>query len=232
MKGSIDSIETLGLVDGPGIRCVVFLNGCNLRCKYCHNPEMWCIKNNNYTVDELVNKIKRYKPYFKENGGVTFSGGEPLLQIKFLTEVMKKLKQENIHMCLDTAGYSKEDYSEILRLTDLVLLDIKHTNEKGFKELTNGNIKISEKFIDELNKYNKPVWIRQVIVPGITDTEEYLSSLKKYLKKIKNIQKIDFLPFHQMANDKYQKLGIKNKLENTPEMNKEKCKQLYENFIK
>ena len=126
----------------------------------------------------------------------------------------KRLKEENIHICLDTAGYSKEDYSEILKLTDLVLLDIKHTNEKGFKELTNGNIKISEKFIDELNKYNKPVWIRQVIVPGITDTKEYLSSLKEYLKKIKNIQKIDFLPFHQMANDKYQKLGIKNQLEN------------------
>ena len=114
MRGSIDSIETLGLVDGPGIRCVVFLNGCNLRCKYCHNPEMWCLKENNYTVDELVDKIKRYKPYFNENGGVTFSGGEPLLQINFLKEVMKKLKKENINICLDTAGYSKEDYTEII----------------------------------------------------------------------------------------------------------------------
>ena len=145
---------------------------------------------------------------------------------------MKKLKKENIHICLDTAGYSKEDYTEILKLTDLILLDIKHTNKNGFKELVNGNITISEKFIDELNKQNKPVWIRQVIIPGITDTEEYLSSLKEYLKKINNIEKIDFLPFHQMANDKYKKLNIKNQLENIPEMDKEKCKQLYENFIK
>ena len=232
MRGSIDSIETLGLVDGPGIRCVVFLNGCNLRCKYCHNPEMWCLKENNYTVDELVDKIKRYKPYFNENGGVTFSGGEPLLQINFLKEVMKKLKKENINICLDTAAYSTEDFTEILELTDLVLLDIKHTNEKGFKDLVNGNISISEKFIEELNKLNKPVWIRQVIIPGITDTEDYLKSLKEYIKKIKNIKKIEFLPFHHMAKDKYKKLGIKNQLENIPEMDKEKCNQLYEKFIK
>ena len=230
--GSVDSIETLGLVDGPGIRCVVFLNGCRLRCKYCHNPEMWNMKNNNYTVDDLVNKLLRYKPYFKDNGGVTFSGGEPLLQCEFLIEVIKKLKKENIHICLDTAGVGNGDYKEIVCLTDLILFDIKHTNKDDYKKLTGGNIDISEKFINEVNFQNKPVWIRQVIVPGITDNDEYINSLAQYLKKIKNIQRIDFLPYHKMGNEKYKKLNIIYPLDVVPEMDKDKCNLLYEKFIK
>lgn len=231
MKGSVDSIETLGLVDGPGIRCVVFLNGCRLRCKYCHNPEMWNKKDNNYTVDELVDKLLRYKPYFNENGGVTFSGGEPLLQSEFVIEVMKKLKSEGIHICLDTAGVGNGNYKEIVGLSDLILFDVKHINKDGYRDLTGGIIDESEEFISEVNSQNKPVWIRQVVVPGIMDNEEYINGLALYLKKIKNVQRIDFLPYHKMGNEKYKKLGIKNPLDNVSEMDKEECTKLYEKFM-
>lgn len=231
MKGSIDSIETLGLVDGPGIRCVVFFNGCKLRCKFCHNPETWHMKEGNYTVDELVNKLLRYKPYFKDNGGVTFSGGEPLLHENFLIEVMKKLKKENVHICLDTAGVGDGSYEEIVSLTDLILFDIKHINEEGYYDITGGNIYESEEFLEEVNRQNKPVWIRQVIVPGIMDNDEYINSLSKYLNKINNIQRIDFLPYHKMADEKYRILGIENQLDGVPEMDKDKCNLLYEKFM-
>ena len=167
IKGSIDSIESMGLVDGPGIRTVIFMNGCRLRCKYCHNPEMWTKKENNITPEEIVKKVLRNKPYFKNNGGVTFSGGEPLFQPEFLLETCKLLKKENIHIALDTAGHGFGNYDEILKYVDLVLLDIKHTNKKDYKELTGGNIDEADEFIRSLNKSNKKVWIRQVVVPGI-----------------------------------------------------------------
>ena len=231
MKGSIDSIETLGLVDGPGIRCVVFLNGCRLRCKYCHNPEMWSRKDDNYTVDELVNKLLRYKPYFNETGGVTFSGGEPLLQSEFLIEVMSKLKNEGIHICLDTAGIGKGNYEKIVSLCDLILFDVKHVSENGYHDLTGGHINECEEFLYEVNKQNKPVWIRQVIVPGINDNEEYLLDLKDYLNKINRIEKIDFLPYHKMGDEKYKKLNIKNPLDEVPIMDKIKCEELYNKFM-
>lgn len=232
MQGSINSIESFGLVDGPGVRCVVFMNGCKLRCKYCHNPEMWCMQANNYTVSELVTKILRYKPYFKNNGGVTFSGGEPLLQAPFLVEVMKELKKENVHICLDTSGVGNGNYKKILELTDLVLFDVKYANKEKYKELTGLEIEESENFITELNNQNKPVWIRQVVVPGMMDTEEYLESLKEYLKKINNVQRIDFLPYHNMGKEKYDKLGIKYPFDNIPSMDKEKCHELYLKFTK
>ena len=204
MKASVNSIETFGLVDGPGIRTVIFLNGCKLRCLYCHNPEMWNMGAGNYTVDELVAKILRNKPYFKRNnGGVTFSGGEPLLQIDFLLEICKKLKEEGIHIAIDTAGVGIGKYDEILSLVDLVLLDIKHPNKEGYQKLTGMDISLSEKFIESLNKSGKPVWIRQVIVPGIMDTDEYIFDLANYLQKIKNIEKIEFLPFHHLGFTKY-----------------------------
>ena len=137
MQGSINSIESFGLVDGPGIRTVFFLNGCNLRCKYCHNPETWKFQNMNYTSDELVKKCLRYKPYFRRNnGGVTFSGGEPLLQYDFLVETCKKLKQEDIHIAIDTAGIGLGNYKELFENIDLVLLDIKHTTKEGYIDIT------------------------------------------------------------------------------------------------
>lgn len=233
MQGSINSIETFGLVDGPGIRTVVFLNGCNLRCKYCHNPEMWCMQKNNMTVDKLVEKIIRNKPYFKRNnGGVTFSGGEPLLQIDFLIAVCKKLKEENIHIAVDTSGNGLGKYDELFKYVDLVLLDIKHVNQEDYKELTEGDINKSLEFINELNKTSIPVWIRQVVVPGIMDDDEYLNDLKQFIKTIKNVERIDFLPYHKLGSEKYDKLGIINPYKDMPEMDKEKCNLLYEKFTK
>jgi len=161
MKASIDSIETMGLVDGPGIRVVIFFNGCKLRCKYCHNPETWVRGKDNYTVDEVYNKIMRCEPYFRNNGGVTFSGGEPLLHSDFIIELCKKLKKNNIHTALDTAGVGNGNYDELLSYIDLVLLDIKHTDSIGYNKLTGGNIKYQEEFIDTLNRLNKKVWIRK-----------------------------------------------------------------------
>jgi len=228
MKASIDSIETMGLVDGPGIRVVIFFNGCKLRCKYCHNPETWVRGKDNYTVDEVYNKIMRCEPYFRNNGGVTFSGGEPLLHSDFIIELCKKLKKNNIHTALDTAGVGNGNYDELLSYIDLVLLDIKHTDSIGYNKLTGGNIKYQEEFIDTLNRLNKKVWIRQVVVPTITDSKEYILSLKEYLKIIYNIERIDLLPYHTMAIDKYKKLGIKYPLEGIPPMDKEKLDELYD----
>ena len=221
IRASIDSIESFGLVDGPGIRAVVFFNGCKLRCKYCHNPEMWTKKEENYTPQQLVEKIKRFKPYFKDRGGVTFSGGEPLLHSKFIIETAKILKEENIHITLDTSGVGLNDYEEVLKYIDLVILDIKHTSKEGYKELTNLDIYHVEKFIEELNKSNKPVWIRQVIVTGLMD----------YIKKIKNIQRVDFLPYHRLGREKYLTLNIPYPYEDKQDMDKEKCNELYQYFI-
>lgn len=232
MMGSIDSIETFGLVDGPGIRTVVFFSGCRLRCLFCHNPEMFQRKENNMDVDTLVKKILRNKPYFKRNhGGVTFSGGEPLLQVDFLLEVCKKLKAENIHIALDTAGVGIGKYDEVLSLVDLVILDIKHTYPLGYEKMTGQKMDETEKFIEHLNKSGKDVWLRQVIVPGITDQEDYLDSLVSYVKKIKNVKRIEFLPFHHLGFEKYEKLGLKNPLKDTPEMDKNLCDDLYKKFL-
>ncbi len=227
MKASIDSIETMGLVDGPGIRVVIFFNGCKLRCKYCHNPETWVRGKDNMTVDEVYNKIMRCEPYFRNNGGVTFSGGEPLLHSNFIIELSKKLKENNIHICLDTAGVGNGNYDDLLEYIDIVLLDIKHTNSSGYKYITGNDIKYQEEFIQVLNRLNKKVWIRQVVVPGITDSKEYMLSLKEYLKKIDNVERIDLLPYHTMAIDKYKTLGIKYPLEGVPPMDQDRLKDLY-----
>ena len=232
-KGSIDSIETFGLVDGPGIRTVVFLNGCSLRCKFCHNPEMWQMKESNYTSSEIVDKVLRNKPYFKNNGGVTFSGGEPLLQYDFLLETCKKLKKENIHIAIDTAGIGLGDYKELFDTIDLVLLDIKHITKEGYIDITQtDNIDKFHKFVEQLNKTNVEVWIRQVIIPDVNDNEEYMTNLSNFIKTyIKNVKKIEFLPFHTMGKEKYKKLGIKNPYQDKQDMDKDKCNKLYEYFL-
>ena len=232
MKASIDSIETFGLVDGPGIRTVIFFNGCNLRCKYCHNPEMWIKNNNNYTVDEVVKKVLRSKPYFKNEGGVTFSGGEPLLHSDFIIEVAKQLKKEDINICLDTAGVGNGNYEELLKYIDIVLLDIKHTDKGTYKEITGKELKEVENFIEALNKANKRIWIRQVIIPGCNDNIDYINSLNTYIKRINNIEKIEFLPYHSMAKEKYDSLGIDYVYKDLPDMDKKKCDKLYKEFIK
>ncbi len=227
IKGSVAQIESFGLVDGPGIRTVVFLSGCKLRCLFCHNPEMFQKGEENYTPKELFDKIIRNKPYFsRNNGGVTFSGGEPLLQSDFVIEVCKLLKNENIHIALDTAGVGNGNYEEILNLVDLVIFDIKAIEEDAYNKMTGNHINESLIFLDKCQYLNKKMWIRQVIVPGINDNEEYIDRLANFIRPLKNIEKVELLPFHTMAKDKYIKLGIKNKLKDVIDMDIERCKFL------
>lgn len=226
IKGSIAQIESMGLVDGPGIRTVVFLSGCKLRCIFCHNPEMFKLGEFNYTPEELFNKILRNKPYFKNNGGVTFSGGEPLLQYDFLVEICKLLKKENINIALDTAGVGNGNYDEILKLVDLVIFDIKAIDDDNYKEITANNMNESLKFLKRCQELNKKMWLRQVIIPGINDNEDYINKLIEFIKPLKNIEKIELLPYHTMAKEKYNKLDLPYKLKNTIDMNIDRCKEL------
>lgn len=225
--GNIASFETMGLVDGPGVRFVVFLQGCPLRCAYCHNPEMWNPKEAKIqmTPEELVKKIKRYKVYFKDGGGVTVSGGEPLLQAKFVTEVFKLCKQEGIHTCLDTSGYG-DDYDELLDYCDLIILDVKELNPDKYKNLVGKEIDKFSKFLKTCQEKNKKMWFRQVIVPGYNDTKESVLALKEFADKFSNIENIELLPYHTMAIKKYKELGISYRLSEVPAMDKKKCKDL------
>lgn len=227
--GSVSSIETMSCVDGPGIRIVIFLNGCKKRCLFCHNPEMFTMKKDNMTELELVNKIKRYKTYFGKKGGVTFSGGEPLLQTNFLIKVLKELKKENINVAIETSGDYLGDIDELLKYTDIIILDIKDTREKEYKYLTTQDISVQENFIKIINNYNLKVHITQVIIPGINDNLDYMKSLKEYLKKIKNIEEVKFLPYHRLGIEKYQKLNIPYKLD-IDDMSITKCNDLYKKF--
>lgn len=213
MIGYIDSIETMGLVDGPGIRMVVFLKGCQLRCLYCHNPETWDrIHAKEMTSDEIVLKAKNNMSYYK-NGGITFSGGEPLLQPDFLIDCLKKCKDLGIHTAIDTAGHGIGKYEEILNYTDLVILDIKALTDETNEKMTGKNLTEINKFIATIKEMNKTLWIRQVVVPGINDNIEYMQSLKKYLKQFKTIEKIELLPYHLYGVEKYKKLNIPYRLE-------------------
>lgn len=228
IKGSVNSIETFGLVDGPGIRTVVFLNGCRLRCLYCHNPETWVMGEGNYTPEELAQKIIRNKPYFKRNnGGVTFSGGEPLLQSKFIIEVAKILKKENIHIALDTSGVGLGDYDEILSYIDLVILDIKAVKEEDYFNITNCRMDEFNRFKEAVKRLHKPLWIRQVIVPGLNDTKENMLELKTFLKQFNTIERIELLPYHLYGVEKYEKLGITYRLKDVPAMEQTKLDELY-----
>lgn len=229
IKGNIASFESMGLVDGPGVRFVVFLQGCPLRCVYCHNPEMWNGKEIKtlMTPDELVEKIKRYKHYFGEEGGITISGGEPLLQEKFVTEVFKLCKKEGINTCLDTSGFGNAS-DELLDNTDLVILDVKELDEKKYIDLVGQKMQCFNQFLQKCQERNKRLWLRQVIVPGNNDTPESVLKLKSFANNLKNIEKIELLPYHDMAKKKYKTLGLPYRLEDVKPMDKAKCKQLEE----
>ena len=228
INGNINSIETMGLVDGPGIRFVVFLQGCKLRCKYCHNPETWDIngKSQKISAKELVEKIERYKNYYGNDGGVTFSGGEPLLQPEFLLECLKLCKEKGINTALDTAGVGFGEYKEILKYVDLVILDIKAVDENEYKEIVGFPIKYFKEFLNQVQDSGNKLWLRQVIVPGINDDEEHILKLKNFIKKIKNVEKVELLPYKTLGVHKYHNLGIKYRLEGTAEMDEKKCKEL------
>lgn len=232
MKGFIHSFETFGTVDGPGIRFVLFMKGCPLRCKYCHNPDTWTQENAKvFEAEEIKNRIVKYRSYY-QNGGVTISGGEPLLQIDFLIELCKLLKQENFHIAIDTSGIvfneNNENFldklNELFKYVDLFLLDIKHINNEEHIKLTGKeNIEIL-KFAQYLSLHDKKMWIRHVLVPGITTDEKYLRELKNFIDKLKNVEKVEVLPYHTLGVVKYQKLNIKYPLDGVNPPSKEEVK--------
>ena len=221
----IHSIESFGTVDGPGIRFVLFLQGCHLQCKYCHNRDTWDIKGGEpKTLEDIFEKIKRYKNYMMlSGGGVTVTGGEPLLQVKFLIGLFKKLKEEGIHTCIDTSGIVAitDDVKELLKYTDLVLLDIKHIDDEKCKKLVGVSNKRELEFAQYLSDNNIKIWIRQVLVPGYTDDEEDLKKLKKFIKSLKTVENVQILPYHSMGKFKWEKLGNKYELEDVRTANQD-----------
>lgn len=230
MKANIHSIETMGLFDGPGIRTVIFFQGCTLRCKYCHNPDTWTTKTNElHSLESLLALVTPYKNYYDSSGGgVTLSGGEPLLQSEFIIEFAKALKVEGIHVALDTSGIGKNnaDYTELLKYIDLVLLDIKHYSKKGFHEMTGRDNSNLYSFIKSLNNSDASVWVRNVIVETINDSEEYIKKFKKFTDQIENLDKIELLPFHKMCNSKYDALDYTFPLKDFKETSQEKIEYL------
>lgn len=228
IKGNIHSIETCGTVDGPGIRFVIFMQGCPLRCQYCHNPDTWQTDTNKLiTVDEIMQKYDGVKE-FVQSGGITVTGGEPLLQIDFVTELFKVAKNHGIHTALDTSGITfnpenTENINKLLKYTDLVLLDIKHIDDEEHKKLTGASNKNILAFAQYLSEKQIPVWIRHVVVKDITLNEKYLKELGKFLATLNNIKALDVLPYHNMAIPKYESLGINYPLKNTPPTSKEEA---------
>ena len=215
-KGFVHSVESFGSVDGPGIRFLIFLQGCPMRCQFCHNPDSWKTGiGEERTADELLDQAERFRAYWGDNGGITVSGGEVLLQIDFLLELFEKAKQRGIGTCLDTSAqlFTRkspffEKFERLMELTDTVLLDIKHIDDEEHRKLTrhsNANILDCARYLSEIDK---PVWIRHVLIPGITDKDEYLVRLRDFLSTLHNIERIEVLPYHTLGVYKYEKLGI------------------------
>lgn len=231
MNGIIHSVFSGGTVDGPGIRFVIFMQGCPLRCKYCHNPDTWATAGGEErSVESLTSEIIRYKNYFGIQGGVTVSGGEPLLQIDFVIELLKAVKSYGINTAVDTSGalFNADNqeilnkYEELSNYVDLFLLDIKHIDDSSHKNLTGVSNKNTLAFAKWLDKKGKKVWIRHVLVPNYTDDDESLNKLNEFIKTLSNVEKIEVLPYHTMGEVKYQKLGIDYALKGVKAPDKER----------
>mgnify|MGYP004504898459 CR=1 FL=1 len=225
----VHSIESFGTVDGPGIRFVLFLQGCHLECKYCHNRDTWDINGGEYkSVDDIMEKVIDYKNYIiPSGGGVTVTGGEPLLQVKFLIEFFKRLKKEGINTCIDTSGMVAltEDIKEVLKMTDLVLLDIKHIDDEKCKDLVGKSNKKELEFAKYLSDNNIKMWIRQVLIPGYTDDEKDLIKLKEFIDTLHTVEKVQILPYHSMGKYKWEKLGLKYGLDGVREATTEEVEK-------
>ncbi len=219
MTGRIHSFQSLGTVDGPGVRAVVFMQGCPLRCVCCHNPDTWDFDGGKeMSVGELMDKIRRLRAYFGKDGGVTVSGGEPLMQADFVRELFKRCHAEGINCALDTSGCVYDtDVDALLDECDLVLLDYKYTNAKDYKEKCGCEISAVDDFLDVLAKKNRRVWLRQVVIPGLNDNIDSLSRLYALEDRYPTVEKIELLPFRKLCLEKYRELGIDFPLENTPE---------------
>ena len=257
MQGWVHSVESFGTVDGPGVRMVIFLQGCPMRCAYCHNPDTWPEKRGTLTdSEELIEKFLRNRSYYK-NGGITVSGGEPLCQLAFVTDLFRRAKQEDISTCLDTSGVmfsyrkttsgweaaqngiheeirncgtmtSLKEYEELLRVTDLVLLDIKHTDVEAHRRLTGHSNEATFAFLEYLEEQKIPVWIRRVAVPGYTDDNAELFRLGEYIGGFSNVKAVEVLPYHTMGVGKYREMGIPYRLEGVPQMDAEAAKKCRE----
>ena len=228
MTGNIHSIQSLGAVDGPGVRCVVFMQGCPLRCAYCHNPDTWSPEGGTpTTVDELALRVLRFRPYWKNGGGVTVSGGEPLLQADFVAEFFERLHQEGVHTALDTSGVGRLDAAErVLKNTDLVLCDIKFLTSEDYRRYCRADMANVEGFLSLTAEKNVPLWIRHVVVPGLTDAPEHLRRVKAKAQSYPNFEKLEFLPFHKLCMEKYERMGIEFPLKDVPGMTDNRLKEL------
>ena len=239
MKGYIHSIESFGTVDGPGLRFVVFFQGCPMRCRYCHNPDTWQPNTGTQmTVDEIMAKFLRNKSFYS-NGGITVTGGEPLLQIDFLTQLFIRCKSEGVHTCIDTSGitYNSEnaDYmaklDKLMEYTDLVMLDLKHIDDEKHRSLTGHSNKNILEFVKYLDGKKVPVWVRHVVVPTVTDEPEYWDRLGRFMATVSNIKALDVLPYHTMGVKKYEELGIDYPLAGRPAREKELAVQARQAII-
>ncbi|MCR4691629.1 MAG: pyruvate formate lyase-activating protein [Lachnospiraceae bacterium] len=231
MNGRIHSLESFGTVDGPGTRFVVFVQGCPMRCAYCHNPDTWPMNGGTeMTPEYIIEQYERNKPFYQNGGGLTVTGGEPLMQPDFMIDLFTLAKEKGIHTCIDTSGiaYKKdnpaiiEKLDRLMPLTDLVMLDIKHIDPEKHKDLTQQPNDGILAFCSYLQEKNVDMWIRHVVVPGITDDDKYLYDLGYFIGQFTNLKALDVLPYHDMAKPKYEKLGMEYKLKDTPPMDKKK----------
>ncbi|MGN0107698.1 MAG: pyruvate formate-lyase-activating protein [Hominilimicola sp.] len=232
MYGYIHSTESFGSVDGPGVRFIIFVSGCPMRCQFCHNPDTWdMMSGEKIEADDLVKKAMRFKAYWKKDGGITVSGGEPLMQIDFLIDLFKKFKAQGVHTTIDTSGapFTREDefflkFEELMKYTDLLLVDIKHIDEEKHIELTgrkNDNILDMLRYLSDIKK---PIWIRHVLVPERSDYDEYLVRTREFIDTLDNVERVEVLPYHTLGVPKWEKLGIKYKLDGINPPNEERIK--------
>lgn len=233
--GNIHSFESFGTQDGPGIRFVFFMQGCPLRCLYCHNPDTWDHKTKmkQLTPEQAWDEVRKVKGFLK-TGGVTISGGEPLLQAEFITELFKICRAEGIHTCIDTSGFVfNNKVKETLEYTDLVMLDIKHIDSEKYQQLTSKSLEPTLKFMEYLSEISKPTWLRYVLTPTLSDKEEDLHNWAKYASQFKNVERVDILPFHQMGTSKWEEMGQEYKLKDLPTPTREeikKAKTIFESY--
>lgn len=229
IKGRIHSVESFGSADGPGVRYIVFLKGCNMRCQYCHNPDTWAKDGGELmTPEEVLKKALRYKTYWKEKGGITVSGGEALLQIDFVTELFRLAKEKVVNTCLDTSGnpFSLEEpfkskFDELMKYTDLFMLDIKHMDDAAHRKLTGQTNQNILEMAAYLSDHGKAMWIRHVLVPGITTDEDELHRLRSFLDTLKTVERVEVLPYHTLGVFKWKELGIPYQLEGVDPPTKE-----------
>ena len=222
MTGRVHSIESFGLVDGPGVRSIAFLQGCNLRCRYCHNPDTWVkTGGTEWEAEALFRKLYRFKPYWKNKGGITVSGGEALLQMEFVTDLFSIAKEHQVHTALDTSGGPfrtdpdyLESFQKLMDVTDLFILDMKEMDPERHKALTGQDNRNILAFARYLSAHKKPMWIRHVLVPGLTDSRESLEALYNFLRELKSVERVEILPYHTMGVHKWEALGIPYSLKN------------------